>query len=940
MPFKNYGIRDGLNDNNVTAVIKDDRGLLWIGTDFAVSWFDGKRFYQPEIKTNIGQLYVTGFYKDRKGAIWVLTFFNGIYKYQNGHFSNFTVDNKLTGSTNNPVSDMLQISANKYLVIVNNGAYLFDGQNFSLFDSKNDVLKSLVNSAAQLQNRDIVLSTDSGIFIYSYINEKPWFIGQVLKNRQVIKSLVTPGKIWVLTNKGLLDFDASERLSFSKQISCFLAENQIKTITADKNGAIWTFTYNGMWTPTDTVFKIKDGKTSVYLQKNGLPENISQIYCDDEGLIWFANIKGVAMLGDEYYEFNTVKKGGANEPVTSLANDSQNNLLAGTFDGIAIQKNGTYVFDNNIGNPHIGYVSWMQKNNTGALWAGTSAGVLNINNGSVKTAFGIRASAVDTDNNKQTWFGCINGDIWINKGKGLSKMKAARLISEMIMSIHPVQDELWVGYRDRGIFRYKIKKDSLLLTGEISPATGFADVRVRCSSLDKKGNIIWGTRTNGIFIVSIKGNLVTHITTKNGLNANWVRDIYCDQGGKLYLATNNGINIVSGNYKSPSFDHIKINDENINRETNCILNTGQVFYIGTNEGVLKWMPAHLNKDNVAPPVYFTKINIPGLKNFSIDPYNISFGEITMAYDEHFISFEFAGISLKNPESVRYRYILNGQDNEWSPLTDHNDVAYNLKPGDYTFKVSAQNADGVWSERPATFHFTIRPPFWQTLWFVSLVILAGLCTIYGVYRYKLSKLAALESLRDKISADLHDDIGSTLSSISILSEVASTEDEQKSKRMLGEIKERSLMLMEKMDDIVWSISSKNDTVGDLLVRISLFAATLFEARDIEYEVKVPQQIKDLKLDMQRRQHIYLILKEAINNLIKYSNSTAACISADYSGGKLNIEIKDNGVGFDIKTTKPGNGLINMKKRTDEMFGVLVIGSEPGHGTSILLSVEIE
>ena len=416
--------------------------------------------------------------------------------------------------------------------------------------------------------------------------------------------------------------------------------------------------------------------------------------------------------------------------------------------------------------------------------------------------------------------------------------------------------------------------------------------------------------------------------------------MYCDDAGKLYLATNNGINIVSGDYRSPIVSYIKIGDDNINRETNCILNLGPVFYVGTNEGILKWMPANQHKDNLAPRVYFTKITIPGLKSFAIKPYTTNSGEVKMSYDEHFISFEFAGVCLKNPENVRYHYILNGQDNDWSPITEHNDVAYNLKPGDYTFKVAAENADGVWSQQPAIFHFIIEPPFWQTWWFIILMISISICIFYSLYRYRVSKIIAVEILRNKISADLHDDIGSTLSSISILSEVAGGENEQKSKRMLVEIKERSLVLMEKMDDIVWSISTKNDTVGDLLLRISQFAATVFEARDIDYEVQVPDRIKELRLDMQRRQHIYLILKEAINNLIKYSDCTTACITAGYLGGRLNIQIIDNGKGFDVKTAPAGNGLNNMKKRTDAVHGFLLIDSRPGSGTRIALSVEIE
>jgi len=290
--------------------------------------------------------------------------------------------------------------------------------------------------------------------------------------------------------------------------------------------------------------------------------------------------------------------------------------------------------------------------------------------------------------------------------------------------------------------------------------------------------------------------------------------------------------------------------------------------------------------------------------------------------------------------VRYHYILVGQDNDWGPVTQHNFVAYNLKPGNYTFKVAAENADGLWSRHPAVFHFVIKNPFWLTWWFILGVSLIIIWAAYTAYRYQLSKVLALELLRNKISTDLHDDIGSTLSSISILSEVALGEKEQKSKRILGEINERSHQLMEKMDDIVWSISSKNDTVGSLFIRIQQFASTVLEAKDIDYEVRVPDAVKEMKLDMQRRQHIYLILKEAVNNLIKYSGCKMACINADYAGGLLNIEIADNGRGFDTKIASSGNGLQNMHKRASAIRGHLLIASAPGSGTRIILSVEIE
>jgi ligand-binding sensor domain-containing protein/two-component sensor histidine kinase len=942
MPFKNYGLKDGLNDNNVQAVIRDDRGLLWVGTDFGVYWFDGKRFYQPQIKTNIGQLYVNGFYKDRKGVIWTQTFFNGIYKYQGGKFFNYLVFPLQKNAAENTVDEMLQVSDNKYVVIDQNCAYLFDGKQFSIFDPKNPALKTKTNSVTQLTDETIVFSTDEGVYFYRSKNGSPVKAGYALKGKAVNKIIVLKKQLWVLGPRQLLCYFNRGINTFSALPEFIFNDRPIKAITASKNEDIWAIADNGsMWAVDDTVFKIKDNRVTRYTSGNGLPPTIQEIYCDNEGLVWFADRKGLSMLGDEYYEFNSIINGRYNNPVSSLALDKRKGLWIGTVNGLAIKNENGYRFYRKINNITVGYVSWLNKDKNGVLLAGTDAGVLDIDEKSVKQQLNIHSTAVTSDTNGNRWFGGINGQVWKYNGKRAVSMNVNRAVNEMVTAMQIKKDDLWIGYRDRGIIKYKIRNDQLIEATDISSTLGFPDMRIRCSTVDSKGNLVWGTRTNGVFIFSsATDKLLAHINTENGLNANWIKDIKCGAGNQLYLATNSGINIVSGDYKTPAVKHIKINDDNINRETNYILPQGELFYIGTNEGVLDWMPGNALRDTIPPPVYFTKITIQGLKTFSTEPYTAGAAKISLPYDEHFVSLEFAGISLKNPENVLYHYILTGQDNEWSPLTDRRDVAYNLKPGSYTFKVEAENADGIWSRQPAIFHFIIKPPFWESWWFITLTVIVILLTAYSAYRYKLSKILALELLRNKISTDLHDDIGSTLSSISILSEVAFREKEQKSKRILSEINERSHNLMEKMDDIVWSISTRNDTVGLLFIRIQQFASSVLEAKDIEYEVNIPEKLKGMKLDMQRRQHIYLILKEAINNLIKYSECTTVSINAGYAGGKLKIEVTDDGKGFDPEKIQPGNGLYNMKKRTAAMNGRLLIATAPCGGTKITLCVEIE
>lgn len=942
MPFKNYGIKDGLSDNNVQAVIRDDRGLLWVGTDFGIYWFDGAHFYRPPLKADVGQLYITGFYKDAEGAIWIQSFFNGLYKYSNGRFSNYMAEPRQKDAAENSIVDMTQLAAHNYLVLTQANLYFFNGRTFSRVDVRGFGIRAGVNSIARLPGQVIALGTEDGIVLFKYSGARLLLLKKILAGVRVGKMVSLKNQLWGTGDKSAFCLAYKKDVFSALKMKTYFPAKQFKDIAAGKENDVWLIGNSGsFWDKSDTVFRIKNSKATAYSRSNGLPENVQQIYFDDEGIAWFANRKGLSMLGDEYYAFYNLVNGRYNDPVTTLAHDDQRNLWAGSITRLEEQKDNRFTFFAKYGHTPVGYIAWMQQAKNGPLLAGAVAGVLKIEKNRVIKYLDIHSTAFSQGPDGSLWFGGINGELWRYDGRLLVRYKTQHPILEMITALHAAADgDIWAGYRDRGIIRYKPSRDSLSIERGYTAVTGFPDLQIRCCGADNSGNVFWGTRTNGVFIFKENGDRpFAHINTLNGLNANWIRHLYADLNS-LYLATNNGINIVSGDYRRPAVNFIKINDDNINRETNCITRSGGVFYIGTNEGILKWMPGNITKDTVAPPVFLTRINIQGVPGFSIPPYTINGGQVTLPYNKHTISFEFAGISLKNPENIRYRYVLVGQDNGWSHISRHNDVAFDLKPGSYTFKVAAENADGLWSRRPALFHFVIKPPFWLSWWFIALVVIVTSWIAYSAYRYNLSKALALQLLRNKISTDLHDDIGSTLSSISILSEVAANEKAAGSKRMLAEINERSHLLMEKMDDIVWSISTRNDTVGNLFSRVQQFASTILEAKNIDYEFSIPEKLKTMKLDMQRRQHIYLILKEALNNLIKYSNCTTVCIAAAYTGGLLKLEVMDNGKGFDTSAMSHGNGLLNMESRAAAMHGKFSILSEPGKGTKISLAIQIE
>ena len=200
---------------------------------------------------------------------------------------------------------------------------------------------------------------------------------------------------------------------------------------------------------------------------------------------------------------------------------------------------------------------------------------------------------------------------------------------------------------------------------------------------------------------------------------------------------------------------------------------------------------------------------------------------------------------------------------------------------------------------------------------------------------------MQHIRNTIAQDLHDDIGSTLSSISILSNLALKEkNADQTMSTMHEIKDSSVMLMEKMDDIVWSINPRNDSLENLLSRIRRFATTLFEAKNIDYSIIIPDSIHELNLPIEWRQHIYLILKEAINNLVKYSEATQAGIEVGYQQGWLELELNDNGRGFDSSRTLTGNGLLSMRHRAEEMRAELTVHSTEGQGCQVKLRLKIK
>jgi ligand-binding sensor domain-containing protein/two-component sensor histidine kinase len=314
--------------------------------------------------------------------------------------------------------------------------------------------------------------------------------------------------------------------------------------------------------------------------------------------------------------------------------------------------------------------------------------------------------------------------------------------------------------------------------------------------------------------------------------------------------------------------------------------------------------------------------------------------LELGYDENNIDIEFAAMDWLYPFKTNYRYRVDGLTTGpgMLPNTDGRISMSGLQPGKYTVHVRALSSNGLLSNE-ISFIIVIRPPYWKTGWFVLLCVAVVVMIGWLLYRYRIRQLKRTYEMRSGIARELHDEIGSTLSNINILNELAKRNQENpaKSGEYLDKAGEDIQRISESLGDIVWNINPRYDDLQNLFVRMKRYASDMMDGKNISYEMSFPENANNLSLSMGRRRDFYLIFKEAINNLVKYSKATTAKVIIETEGKKLRMTINDNGIGFDSSQPQYGNGISNMRQRAGTWKDQLEIKSVPGKGTEVVLEM---
>jgi len=323
--------------------------------------------------------------------------------------------------------------------------------------------------------------------------------------------------------------------------------------------------------------------------------------------------------------------------------------------------------------------------------------------------------------------------------------------------------------------------------------------------------------------------------------------------------------------------------------------------------------------------------------------------ILLSHRRNRIELRFSALSFRDPGLLRYEARLR-PDAPWVPATGSPSFHFvDLRPGSYHAEVRA-SLDGLrWSAAPAHLSFRVLPPFWLTPWFLALAAAAAAAAVYGVFRYRVAQSLRLERTRTRIAADLHDDIGASLSRIALQSDLLGRAGEPRSAaddRRLGEIAESARGLVDAMSDIVWSIDPRRDDLASVIARVREIALDLLEPNGVALDFQTPPGAERLRLAPEQRRHLYLILKEAVHNIAKHAGSRSARIALRAEGGKLHVEVADDGRGFAVGAggaapppRRGGHGLPNMRERAAQMRATLEVRSVPGEGTTVSLEIPL-
>lgn len=972
--FRNIGINQGLSQSSVVDIAIDRTGFAWMATQDGLNRFDGNEFIPfpvnfDDITTPTGnQLGKISTGEDHQ--LWLISR-GGKLQKMDLLTQIITPFPKIKGETIPAAGCVFQDSVNLFIGTRNEGLWIYQrrGNHLNRLTTKTvpSIISNEVKDIFKDSQGDYWILTANGVVV---LNASLQVKNSFLQNAQhpLRTSAIAEdqhGTIWIATFGQGIFFKKKNTSAFRE----FTGLGGVKlkdslvteTILADRHGMIWIGTFsNGLYIidqQQQTIHHLSPDK------KDPFSLAYTDVLCivkDDRGGVWIGTDGGGVSYYDkrldnfETFSRNNLPERVSVEQVRAITTDHDNNTWAGTsVNGLAILGNepatvGAY---KKIGS--------LLTDKDGDIWIGTQENGLDIMNARSKKIIrrflpGETIWTMLEDASGNVWVATRQKGLYLlNKKNGellhFDEQHAPALAENNVRTLAFTKDSLlFIGFEKAGIQLLDIRQRKTLALPVPVDSTFNGSVLIR--SMYYTPNILWvGAFGNGLLAFELPSGKATAITEKQGLRNNTIYGIQPDQRGSIWLSTNKGLcrlriptDVTTIRRADMFFFTIEdgLQSNEFNTGAHYRSPDGHLYFGGIN-GLSFFDPASLSSIEQPGSVIITSVQADDepLQTDTLITYKKI---LELPYRQNSISFTFAAFDVLSAGRLNYSYKLSGFDKDWFDAGTRNYAAYtHLPSGKYTFYVKATRNFSTENAPVTSLVIVIEPPFWRTPWFIILCVLLLAASLYGIYRYRISQLIRLQKVRNRIASDLHDDIGSALTHINILSELskAGVDPKTETAGFLDRITEEVTNCGQSLDDIVWSINSNNDTMEQMVARMRRYVAEVLETKVEKYSVDFDDRFANRKLNMEQRRDFFLLFKELINNIYKHSKASQVDIRVWLERNTLHLRVADNGIGFDKTKSTERNGVKNMHARTEKWRGQIEIKSAPDEGTVIKISMQL-
>jgi ligand-binding sensor domain-containing protein/two-component sensor histidine kinase len=971
LTFRHITRGNGLPADNITALTQDSSGFIWIGTTEGLFRYDGFSFTgfktQQEAK-NAPANSITKILVSKNGALWIGTIGGGISVLQKNGVVVKTYNSKtspLISALANHVSDIAEDNKGNIWWTSVDGLFKIDTKGrlscFKLpaFSSRSN----LFNSIAFDKNEKLWLGGFLGIRIFDPVSQTfslphdNW----LQKRKDVSRIFFYNNRLWhsswipdfcsydTLTKKAsfLYKRGTKEQPDFNYMSNAFCEDDHENLWVATGNG-LQLITNNNNTHPqvfshqADNNFTIINNKINCLLQ-------------DREGMLWIGTEEGISCAQPYQQRFinysenvlQTAQYG--NKNVNNVIVAGKNALLLGTHNA-----DGIYLTDTNfVVKKHFQFnnVKWdwtwtyFDGSIRNQIFIATQEGMLLYQKKpqTIKKLTqqifndGLPISAFAAVDDSTVWMSKFR-DVFIHynlrtgKYKQYSVMQFGLEPQVLFLAASADKRSIWLMAHHYGLLQFDITTEKIiqrLKTNGEQQSLRQANI----SFLKDLGTyLLIGYSSKGLSLYNKQTGNYRHFTKETGLSSDNTNAVYC-RNNDVWIATSNGIsrlNLDTYQIKNYGFEQGLLNAQilSINGLPNGLI------VAGTQKGVIAFHADQIDKTATLTPPFITGAQVYG-RNVPVD--SAQKEGLAVAYNENYFSFDYITLQFVNNNSIEYAYKLEGLDKDWIYAGNRRFASYShVKGGHYSFKVKARRNGEAWVESVAPINVIVHSAFYTRWWFYALCLLFAFALAYLLFRYRVRQLLKLAHMRTSISSDLHDEVGATLTSISIFSEMARRSNPQTTEEYLQRIGDRSRESIEKMSDIIWSINPDNDNLQQMLVRMKNYVTEVAEGVDVQVHWNEGENISAAKLTMEQRKNIYLLFKEAVNNSIKHAAAQNLWIQLTYAARNIRMQVKDDGKSFDAEKIKKGNGLQNMHRRAAALGGALIITTKPGRGTDIMVS----